>query len=148
MQTIYCLNCLDDWSQTILQMIKLDVEVLDWHGCICVIVRMVGCNSSSDSLVAASATLPAHFFRMFSFCCDQPWAHLCNYPLLNQHLDMPASTVTCQVDGLPYLGKGKVLTKADFSKCVLQMWDNQSLATDSQQLGIKRDRKQKMFGPL
>lgn len=145
MQTIYCLNCLDDWSQTILQVIKLDVEVLDWHGCICVIVRMVGCNSSSDSLVAASATLPAHFLECFHFVVTSP-GHTCAIILcwISILICLP---VLSPVRWMDYLGKGKVLTKADFSKCVLQMWDNQSLATDSQQLGIKRDRKQKIFGP-
>lgn len=59
---------------TILQVMKLDLR--SWHGCICVIVRMVGCNSSYAGLLATSAMLPAQFLEGFHFIVASP-GHTC-----------------------------------------------------------------------
>jgi hypothetical protein len=43
-QTHSFISCLGGWSQTILQVKKLDVKVMSWHGYIwSAVVRPVGC---------------------------------------------------------------------------------------------------------
>ncbi len=151
MQTDCCSSCPGGWSQTILEVKMLDVEVLGWCGYTwSAVVRPVGCTAkfSETPLETAYGRVhgqqlwwtflqsacqlhaPSKLATSVALCCDKT-AHFrvafyCGQPkahLCNNHAVQSASWYATPVRWMDYLGKGEVLTNTDLDRFVNNIWE-------------------------